>query len=59
MYSKILKQNYTVDKKAGTLTTEDGQVYNRKELKLLMDCSDEIKVLTHEVKKNFKGTVVG
>lgn len=58
-YSDKLKQNYTVNESAKTITTEDGQVYKNRELKLLTGQSPEMLQGVHKFKKIFNGEVVG
>lgn len=57
-YSKILKQNISVDNKNKTLSTDDGCFYNSSELKLLKDSNDNQKLKVHLTKKIFNGIVV-
>jgi hypothetical protein len=57
-YSEILKQNISIDDAKGIITTEDDTVYNKKELLLLKDCSDNLKYNAHQVKKEFNGEII-
>lgn len=56
-YSEKLKQNIHIDKEAGTITTDDGVVYNRQELKALTGYVDMIEI--NKIKKLFDGEVIG
>jgi len=57
-WSEILQQKITIDRKAGTVKTEDGNIYTRQELELLQNCSDKLKLSLHKIKNNFEGQIV-
>jgi hypothetical protein len=56
-YSEILEQNIFIDHEAGKIKTADGLTYNRKELKLLKDCSPPMKRGLHKIKLFFDGEI--
>jgi len=57
-WSEILQQKITIDRKAGTVKTEDGNIYTRQELELLQNCSDKLKLSLHKIKNIFNGDLV-
>jgi hypothetical protein len=57
-YSKILKQNISVDTKNKMVSTDDGCLYKETELNLLKNLSEKQKYKIHLVKKMFDGVII-
>ena len=57
-HSKILNQNIEFDEVNQTVTTNDGCFYNKSELGIIKNISDDMKRKVHLVKKYFQGEVV-
>jgi hypothetical protein len=57
-YSEILKQNIDIDMAKQTVTTADGAVYTRYEMRQLKDQPPETILKIHRIKKHFRGEIL-